>query len=238
MDSFCRYRHLPVIAQVEVERLLPFYRAGDASAGQSIVEGNMRLVTHIVIKDYRGVWSRRGAPLTAEDLIQEGALGLYKALRYYDPTRSRFTTYSYDWIRDAIGAAMKSCARGLPVDRLSLDESFEFGDGFWESHGEVSTPAGLIDNPNVSRLAENAMDSAGLSAAVKTVLLERLPLREAVVLLLRYGIGTKTHTWQEIGNVLGVSHENARQIEKRLRPLLRAELLALLPEIESALSDN
>jgi RNA polymerase primary sigma factor len=82
-------------------------RAGDARARARLIEKNLRLVVSVA-KRYRGM----GLPF--EDLIQEGNLGLMKAVERFDPELSnRFSTYATWWIRQAIGRAIEDKARAI-----------------------------------------------------------------------------------------------------------------------------
>ena len=84
-------------------------KVGDRRARQRLIEKNLRLVVSVA-KKYRGV----GLPF--EDLIQEGNIGLMKAIDKYDPERGfRFSTYATWWIRQAVQRAVADKGRTIRV---------------------------------------------------------------------------------------------------------------------------
>ena len=84
-------------------------KAGDERARQRLTENNLRLVISVA-KKYRGM----GLPF--EDLIQEGNLGLMKAIDKFDPDRGyRFSTYATWWIRQAVQRAVADKGRTIRV---------------------------------------------------------------------------------------------------------------------------
>jgi RNA polymerase primary sigma factor len=84
-------------------------RAGEERARQRLIEKNLRLAVSVA-KRYRGM----GLPF--EDLIQEGNIGLMKAVEKFDPEKGwRFSTYATWWIRQAVQRAVVDKGRAIRV---------------------------------------------------------------------------------------------------------------------------
>ena len=101
----------PLLTKVEEVQLAKRVEAGDMIAKRRMIESNLRLVVSIA-KNYRG------QGLGFLDLIQEGILGLIRAVEKFDWRRDlKFSTYATWWIRQAVARALadKSRTIRLPV---------------------------------------------------------------------------------------------------------------------------
>ena len=104
-----------LLSRAEELNLARRVRSGDEAARRKLVEKNLRLVVSVA-KKYRGA----SPGLSMEDLVQEGNVGLLKAVDKFDPERGyRFSTYATYWIRQSVGRAVANKGRiiRVPVHR-------------------------------------------------------------------------------------------------------------------------
>ena len=125
LDLFLRDagRH-PLLTAAQEVKLTKLVERGDARAKQTMVESNLRLVVSIA-KRYR----HQGLPFL--DLIQEGTLGLMRAVDKFDWRRGyKFSTYATWWISQAVARGLADKARTIrmPVHMVERRQHLDRAD--------------------------------------------------------------------------------------------------------------
>jgi RNA polymerase sigma factor (sigma-70 family) len=229
-----------------------------------MIRANLRLVIHVANR-YRG----RGVPFL--DLIQEGNIGLMRALEKFEPSRGlKFVTYAHWWVRQAISRAITEQYRTVRLPNHIGERKNKLRgavERLWGQHGRPPTS----DELSVA-LGWTREEVEELQAAVQPVIRLQQPLaedggsladileddqaprpdellaedqlqrclsdclaslteREAFILRLRYGLESEQpHTLQEIADMLRLSRERVRQLERqafeKLRQPHRSAILA------------
>ncbi|MEH3055433.1 MAG: sigma-70 family RNA polymerase sigma factor [Patulibacter minatonensis] len=132
---------VPLLTAAEEIELAKRIEKGDLGAKQHMVEANLRLVVSIA-KGYLG----RGLGLL--DLIQEGSLGLIRAVEKFDYRRGfKFSTYATWWIRQAVSRAIADKARTIRVPVHMVEKIGRV------NHAERRLLARMGREPSIAELA-------------------------------------------------------------------------------------
>lgn len=133
---------VPLLTAEEEIALAKRIEAGDDSARKALTEANLRLVVSIAKK-------HTGRGMNFLDLIQEGNLGLIKAVEKYDYTKGfKFSTYATWWIKQAITRAIADQARTIriPVHMIeTINKLNRFYRQLTQEFGREPTPKELAE---------------------------------------------------------------------------------------------
>lgn len=177
--------------------------------------------------------------LTLEDLVQEGMLGLYKAISRYDSLRGfKFSTFATWWIRHAVLRAVQNKDRvvRIPVHQLekhkcreadgvklttpvSIDASMDREDDKLSLYNVLVAP---IEAP------DDVLYAGEMNARMERVMNEVLTDKERGIIHRRYGLGdfrsVGPRTLEQVGEDYGLTRERIRQIEVKALLAMRQRM--------------
>lgn len=231
---------LPVLTEREKTELLRKARAGDTSARQKMIQGNLRLVLSVVQK-----FAGRGENL--DDLFQVGCIGLIKAIDHFDPDlQVRFSTYGVPMIvgeirrflRDNNPVRVSRSIRDLAYHSMQAREALQKESGREPRVSEIAARVGAAPE-NVAMALESVVEPASLYEPVysdgdeSVALLDRVPeasgeeswissimfkdtvralgARERRIIALRYLSGK---TQVQVAREIGISQAQVSRLEK------------------------
>jgi RNA polymerase primary sigma factor len=116
LETYLREINEVALLNADEEKMLAHrIAAGDKAARERMVRANLRLVVNIA-RGYVG----KGLPL--QDLIEEGNLGLLRAVQGFDPAvGTRFSTYASYWIKQSIKRALVNTAKPIRIPAYMVD---------------------------------------------------------------------------------------------------------------------
>ena len=179
----------PLSAQEEAEYLERFAR-GDPEARDVLIRRNLRLVAHIVKKYYT-------QSADQEDLISIGTIGLIKGISSFDASKgARLATYAARCIENEI--LMYFRAQKRQQNEVSLSDSIDS-----DKDGDALQ---LMDIVGVDDTMLEDLHDRESAILLHKLVKEKLTVREAEVIRLRYGLGgTLPLTQREVASLFGIS---------------------------------
>ncbi len=159
---------IPLLTPSQERELARRAQRGDKRAREKLITANLRLVVSIA-KRYIG----RGLPFL--DLIQEGNIGLLKAVEKFDWRKGyKFSTYATWWIRQAITRAIADQARTIriPVHMVeTINKLNKIINEYYKEHGEppsIEALARLMGKPpeKIEEIMESAKEIVSLESPI------------------------------------------------------------------------
>ena len=198
----------PLSAAEEAEYLDRFSK-GDPEARNILIERNLRLVAHIVKKYY-------AQSSDQEDLISIGTIGLIKGISSFDAAKgARLATYAARCIENEI--LMYFRAQKRQQNEVSLSDSIDS-----DKEGNALQ---LMDVVGVDDTMLEDLHDRESAQLLHRLVKEKLTVREAEIIRLRYGLGgTVPLTQREVATLFGISRSYESRIEKKALEKLKAEL--------------
>jgi len=161
---------IPLLTAAQEKELARKIEAGDEEARKQLARSNLRLVVSIAKR-----YINRTSNLTILDLIQEGNLGLFKAVEKFDWRRGfKFSTYATWWVRQAVTRALADQARTIriPVHMVeSISKYHQISRRLTQDLGrdplaeEIAAEMGL-DVTKIRHMQKIAQDTVSLEAPV------------------------------------------------------------------------
>ena len=189
----------PLSESDERECFRRMHEEDDSSARDSLIEHNLRLVSHIVRKYYGGSGD-------SDELLSIGSVGLIKAVDTFDYTNgARFVTYSARCIQNEILMHFRSLKKqSLEV---SMDEAIDTD--------KEGNPLTYIDIIRCDDTIAEDLDRRLCADKAISYIRDRLSDRERQIIVMRYGLdGDEPLTQRETAEVLGISRSYVSRIEK------------------------
>ena len=195
------------LTPAEEKKYIQRYTEGDLEAKHILIERNLRLVAHVILK-------YENTSEDPEDLISIGTIGLIKAVNTFDLDKGgRLVTYAARCIENELLMMLRQEKKILR--EVSLYEPI----GTDQEGNHIS----LLDiiSTDEAALVDQYLHKYYLSHLEQEVFLLE-DSRERTIILKRYGLcGNKPHTQKEVAAMMGISRSYVSRIEKKALEKLR-----------------
>ena len=208
----------PPLSQAEEQELFRRMHEGDAQARDTLIEHNLRLVSHIIRKYYTSY------PYP-DDLLSIGSLGLMKGVDTFRSERgTRFATYGAKCIQNEILMFFRSRKKGGL--EISIHETIDVDrDG---------NPLTYLDIISVDDTMAEDIDLKNYTDRVRELVHTVLDERERQIVVLRYGLdGYTPKTQREVAKYLGISRSYVSRIEKKALAHMKDAFGSTAPDLSS-----
>ena len=179
-------------------------RQGDTEARNQLIEANLLLVVNIARQ-----YLRPGVEWL--DLIQEGNIGLIKAVDIFDPTHgNRLSTLAFYWINKQIQRFLEK----EQDDTLSLDMELADTNEYLQLSDTIEDKSTILGDQTIKHI-DAVMENEERQRQVCQIL-SRLPERERKVIRLLYGMNLRrSYTVSEVAKILCISKVRVCQLRDR-----------------------
>jgi RNA polymerase primary sigma factor len=117
---------IPLLSAEEEKAVATRIKRGDENAKKKLIESNLRLVISIAKRFF-------GSRLSFSDLIQEGNVGLIKAIEKFEPDKDfKFSTYATRWIKQSITKAIADMTKHVRIPVHLIDEINSYNKAYQE----------------------------------------------------------------------------------------------------------
>jgi RNA polymerase sporulation-specific sigma factor len=208
----------PPLSPAEEAELFEKMRTGDCAARATIIEHNMRLVSHIIRKYYSSYSS-------TDELLSIGSLGLIKATDSFKcEAGTKFATYASRCIQNEI----------LMFFRSKKKEGFEVSLNDTIDIDRDGNPLTYMDIISIEDTTAEELDMKMHTERIKELIESALDKRERQIIILRYGLkGQTPKTQREVAKYLNISRSYVSRIEKRALLALKNAFGDVLPDFDS-----
>lgn len=247
LNTASRY---PLLKPEEEVTLFKKLERGNKSAKEKLINSNLKLVVSVA-QSYTG----RG--LKFDDLVQEGNIGLIRAVERFDWRRGyKFSTYAIWWIRQGMRRAiddksrtvrlpvhindivykarrllnekntnMDEVSKKLNIDKKRLESALNIFKGSYSLSNKIFDDKEYAEVIKVEFNIDKDIDKENrLKRVVK--LINKLPDTNKKIMRARYGLDNngKALTLKETHNIVGLTPERVRQIQKKTLKMLKKKL--------------